>query len=357
MDDRLAPLRARIDAIDAEVLKLVNERARLAQEVGRIKQEANAPMYRPEREAQVLRSLAQKNGGPLDAESIASVFAAIIAACRALERPLSVSFLGPTGTFSEAAMRRQFGTRVQGVPAATIDEVFRSVEAGSCDYGVAPIENSTEGAVSRTLDLLLVTPLAIIGEVSIPVRHNLLTKSGTLEGVKCVRAHPQALAQCVGWLNQHAPHLAREGVSSNGEAARMASADPTVAAIAGELAAQHYGLQPVAEHIQDDPQNRTRFIVLGRQKTTPSGNDKTSLILSVPNRAGAVYEMLAPLAQHGVSMTRFESRPARMGTWEYYFYVDIEGHQDEPQVARALAALRETCAFYKSLGSYPAAAR
>jgi chorismate mutase / prephenate dehydratase len=357
MDDRLAPLRTRIDAIDADLLRLISERARIAQEVGAIKQETGAPMYRPEREAQVLRNLAQNNPGPLDAESVSTIFASIIAACRALERPLSVSFLGPTGTFSETAMRQQFGTRVQGVPSATIDEVFRAVEAGSCDYGVAPIENSTEGAVSRTLDLLLVTPLVIVGEVSIPVRHNLLTKSGTLDGVTRICAHPQALGQCVGWLNQHAPKLPRDGVASNAEAARLASVDSTVAAIAGELAAQHYGLTAVAEHIQDDPQNRTRFIVLGRQKTTPSGRDKTSLILSVANRAGAVYDMLAPLSEHGVSMTRFESRPARMGTWEYYFYVDIEGHQDEPNIARALAALRETCAFYKSLGSYPAAGR
>src|SRR5882672_1454080 len=358
MADPLQPLRERIDAIDSEVLKLINERARLAQDVGRIKQAAGSPMYRPEREAAVLRRLRAANAGPLADENIDAVFAAVISACRALERPLNVAYLGPAGTFSEAALRRQFGATVAGVPYASVDEVFRAVEAGTCDYGIAAIENTSEGAVGRTLDLLLTTPLSIIAEVSLAVRHQLLTKGGSLDGVTRVGAHSQALGQCVGWLNQNLPRVERVALASNGEAARLAADDPTFAAIAGELAAQRYGLVPVAEGIQDDPRNRTRFVVLGRQKTQPTaapGRDKTSLILAVPNKAGALFHMLTPLAEHGVSMTRFESRPAKSGTWEYFFYVDLEGHEDDAAVAAALAALREVCAFYKSLGSYPAA--
>jgi chorismate mutase/prephenate dehydratase len=254
-------------------------------------------------------------------------------------------------------MQRQFGDSVKGLPCTTLDEVFRATEAGSADFGIVPLENSSEGAVSRTLDLLLATPLKQLAEVSVPVHHNLLTLSGTMQGVTRICAHSQALAQCAGWLNQHWPNVEREAVASNAEAARLAAENAAVAAIAGERAAQRYGLHAVAAHIQDDPNNRTRFAVLGSQATQPSappGRDKTSLILSVPNKAGAVYHMLAPLAQHGVSMTRFESRPARVGNWEYYFYVDIEGHAEEPVVATALRELQQLCAFYKCLGSYPA---
>jgi chorismate mutase/prephenate dehydratase len=218
---------------------------------------------------------------------------------------------------------------------------------------VVPVENSTEGAINRTLDLLLQTPLTISGEVSLPVHHSLMTASGTMAAVERICAHPQALAQCQAWLNQHYPSVPRHPVSSNGEAARMAAEDPTVAAIAGEIAGEKHGLQVVNAHIQDDPHNRTRFAVIGRLHTSPSGHDHTSLVLSVANKAGAVYNLLAPLAKHGVSMTRFESRPARMGTWEYYFYVDVEGHSDDERMARALVELKENAAFFKVLGSYP----
>lgn len=357
LDERLQPLRDAIDAIDRRLVELMNERARVATEVGRIKHEAGAPVFRPEREAEVLRKVAEKSSGPLGAVALANVFREVMSACRALERPLTVAYLGPPGTFSEAAMQRQFGSSVHGLPCTTLDEVFRATEAGGSDFGIVPVENSSEGAVSRTLDLLLATPLRVLGEVSVPVHHNLLTRSGAMDGVARVCAHSQALAQCTGWLNQHWPNIERQAVASNGEAARMAAGDPTVAAIAGERAAQRFGLHAVAVHIQDDPNNRTRFAVLGAQTTQPSAppaRDKTSLILSVPNRAGAVFHMLQPLAVHGVSMTRFESRPARVGTWEYYFYVDVEGHADDPEVAAALAELQKACAFYKCLGSYPA---
>jgi chorismate mutase/prephenate dehydratase len=355
IDGRLQPLREAIDEVDRRLVELLAERARLAQQVGILKQQAAAPVYRPERESEVLRRVRALNRGPLSDDALAGVFREIMSVCRTLERPLSVAYLGPEGTFSELALRRQFGESVEAEPCLSIDDVFRATEAGACDFGIVPVENSTEGSVTRTLDLLLATSLRIVAEVSLPVQHCLLTRSGALAGVVAVGAHPQALAQCANWLNQHCPGLERRTLASNAEAARLAAQDPSLAAVAGEGAARLYGLQIAARSIQDDPSNRTRFVVLGRQDTQPSGRDKTSLILSVPNRAGAVYRMLAPLAEHGVSMTRFESRPARSGTWEYYFYVDVEGHAADAPVDAALQALRQLCPYFKLLGSYPAA--
>jgi len=353
MDDKLKPLRERIDAIDRQLLELLNQRARIAQEVGHVKAESDAPVFRPEREAQVLRSVAERNPGPLHGEDVQTVFREIMSACRALEKRVAVAFLGPAGTYSEEAVYRQFGHAVEILPCASIDEVFRAAEAGAAEFGVVPVENSSEGAVSRTLDLLLQSTLTISGEVSLPVHHSLMTKSGSMNGIQRICAHSQALAQCQTWLNQHCPQIERQAVASNGEAARMAGSDATVAAIASERAGQKYQLQTVSAQIQDDPHNRTRFAIIGRLETAPSGKDQTSLVLSVPNKAGAVYAMLAPLAEHGVSMTRFESRPARMGTWEYYFYVDIEGHACDEKVAKALELLKQNAAFFKVLGSYP----
>ncbi|HJW54270.1 MAG TPA: prephenate dehydratase [Burkholderiaceae bacterium] len=352
-DHKLKPLREQIDSIDAQILDLLNRRARVAQEVGHVKAESNAPVFRPEREAQVLRSVAERNPGPLNALDVQTIFRDIMSACRALEKRVTVAYLGPEGTFSEQAVYRQFGHAVEGMPCTSIDEIFRAVEAGTADFGVVPVENSSEGAINRTLDLLLQTTLSISGEVSIPVHHSLMTKSGTMDGVTRIFAHSQALAQCQAWLNQHYPHIERQAVASNAEAARIASEDGTVAAIAGEIAGEKYNLAIVNAHIQDDPHNRTRFAVIGRLHTTPSGKDQTSLVLAVPNKAGALYDLLAPLSRHGVSMTRFESRPARIGTWEYYFYVDVEGHVHEEKVKNALAELKQDAAFFKVLGSYP----
>lgn len=352
-DEKLKPLREQIDAIDAQILDLLNRRARVAQEVGHVKAETNAPVFRPEREAQVLRSVAERNPGPLESGDVQTIFREIMSSCRALERRVSVAYLGPAGTFSEQAVYQQFGHAVEGVPCASIDEVFRATEAGTADFGVVPIENSSEGAINRTLDLLLQTTMSISGELSIPVHHSLMTKSGSMDGITRICAHSQALAQCQVWLNLHYPNIERQAVASNGEAARIASENPTAAAIAGEIAGQRYNLGVVNAHVQDDPHNRTRFAIVGRLQPGPSGKDQTSLVLAVPNKAGAVYNMLAPLARHGVSMTRFESRPARIGTWEYYFYVDVEGHAQEENVARALAELKQNAAFFKLLGSYP----
>ena len=356
IDQDLAQLRERIDRIDRQLVELISQRARQAAEVGRLKLAGGAPVYRPEREAEVLRSVVAMNGGPLAGAALEPIFREIISACRAMERPVTVAFLGPAGTFSELAALRQFGSAVELAPCASIDEVFRCAESGRADYAVVPVENSTEGAVSRSLDLLLTTALKIVAEISVPVQHHLLTLHGTLDGVKRLHAHPQSLAQCLTWVNQNLPGLERVQAPSNAEAARLASLDPTAAALAGENAAQKYALQAVARQIQDDPQNRTRFLVLGQQECSATGRDKTSLILSVANRAGAVYHMLAPLARHSVSMTRFESRPARNGAWEYHFYVDVEGHVGDAALLAAFDELRQACAFFRCLGSYPRAA-
>ncbi|HAV35093.1 MAG TPA: chorismate mutase [Massilia sp.] len=353
MNDKLKPLREQIDAIDAQILDLLSRRGRLAQEVGHVKAETDAPVFRPEREAQVLRGVAERNGGPLNSHDLQTIFREVMSACRALEKRVTVAYLGPAGTFSEQAVYQQFGRAVEGLPCASIDEVFRAAEAGTADFGVVPVENSSEGAVNRTLDLMLATTTVISGEVSIPVHHSLMSKSGGMDGVKLICAHSQALAQCQVWLNLHYPNIERRAVASNAEAALQASRDPAIAAIASEMAGEQYGLGVVQAHIQDDPHNRTRFVVIGQHATTPSGKDRTSLVLAVPNRAGAVYNLLAPLAKHGVSMSRFESRPARTGAWEYYFYVDIEGHRQDPAVASALAELQHNAAFFKLLGSYP----
>jgi chorismate mutase/prephenate dehydratase len=355
-EQRLTPLREKIDSLDAQILDLLTQRAKTAQEVGHIKGGFSSPVFRPERERQVVARLQDMNAGPILLDGIAAIWREIMSACRALEARQTIAYLGPVGTFSEQAAQTYFGQSITGLPCASIDEVFKSVEKGAAQFGVVPVENSSEGAISRTLDLLLDSPMQISGEVVLPIRHHLLSKSGKLDGVTTVCAHAQALAQCQQWLSQHAPQLKREAVSSNAEAARMAASDPSVAAIAGDPAQLAYGLQAVALQIQDDPHNRTRFVVIGNYLCQSTGNDQTSLVLSVDNQPGAVHRLLAPLAKHDVSMNRFESRPARKGTWEYHFYIDIAGHADDAKVAKALIELQTTAAFYKKLGSYPRSA-
>ncbi|MDE2275230.1 MAG: prephenate dehydratase [Burkholderiales bacterium] len=356
-DPDLTPLRQRIDAVDRELLALLNRRAALALEVGEIKKQSGAVVFRPEREAQVIDGLKRVNAGPLKSDSVAPIWREIMSACRALETPTRVAFLGPAGTFSEEAALGYFGASIVRVPCASIDEVMHAATSGAADFGVVPVENSTEGVVARSLDLFLTTPLFIIGETSLVVRHNLLRKTDELPGLRAVCAHPQALAQCHRWLSHHLPDIERRPVASNAEGARLAAADGALAAIASQRAAGEYGLHVVAPAIQDDAHNRTRFAIVTHPQRHPSpqasGHDCTSLVVSVTNRPGAVHDMLVPLKHHGVSMTRFESRPARSGQWEYYFYIDVEGHPDEPRVAAALHALRDACAFFKILGTYP----
>jgi len=356
-DEALSGLRVQIDAVDRELLALLNRRAALAMAVGEIKKHEGSPVFRPEREAQVIDGLKAVNPGPLKNDSVAPIWREIMSASRALESPTRVAYLGPAGTFSELAALGYFGSSIVRMPCASIDEVFRTTSAGAADFGVVPVENSTEGVVARSLDLFLHTPLFIVGETSLFVRHNLLRRSLSTEGISAVLAHPQALAQCHTWLAAHLPLAERRPVASNAEGARLAALDPTLAAIASERAGSEYGLHVVAPAIQDDPHNRTRFAIVAHPQQHPApratGHDCTSLVVSVTNRPGAVHDMLVPLKAHGVSMSRFESRPARSGQWEYYFYIDLEGHPDQPHVAAALKALRQVCAFFKVLGTYP----
>ena len=353
MNKDLSRLRAQIDALDERLLLALNERARLAHAVGKVKQ--GIKVYRPEREAQVLRRILAQSAGPLGKEALARVYAEIISACRALEQPLCVAYLGPSGTFSELAVLKVFGGGVRAQPCASIDEVFRQVETGGADYGVAPVENSSEGAIGRTHDLLLSTPLRICAETVLRVRQNLMSKSGTLKKIARVYSHPQSLAQCNQWLSRKLPEADRVPVASNSEAARLAAKEAGAAAIAGDVALERHGLKLVARNIEDDPNNTTRFLVLGDHDAGPSGKDLTSIVMSAPNRPGAVHELLTPIAKHGVSMTRLESRPARTGRWEYMFYVDVQGHRQDPKVAKALVELEKLAPFLKILGSYPAA--
>lgn len=351
---RLAVLRETIDGIDHEVLRLLNARAAAAAEIGHLKQ---GVVYRPEREAQVLRRVQGLNPGPLSNETVAFLFREVMSACLALEQPVSVAYLGPEGTYSEQAAVRQFGHAAQTRPCASLEEVFRQVEAGHCQYAVVPVENSLGGSVAPTLDLLLSTPLRICGELHLRIRQQLMAANPDLAlgAIRRIYSHTQSLAQCQGWLNAHLPQAERIPVASNAEAAQRAAAEPTSAAIAGTLAAERYQLALLARDIEDSQDNTTRFLVLGSQAVPPSGRDRTSLVVSTANRPGAIHGLLAPLAAHGVSMTRLESRPSRTGLWEYLFFIDLEGHAQDPAVAQALAELAQQAAFLKILGAYPVA--
>ena len=353
----LLALRMQIDTADRELLILLNRRAGLALQVGELKKHQGSPVFRPEREAQVIDGLKAVNRGPLQSTSVAPIWREIMSACRALETPTRVAYLGPAGTFSEEAALSYFGSAIVRVLCASVDEVFQMTTSGAADFGVVPVENSNEGVVTRTLDIFLTTPLFVIGETSLLVKHNLLRREDSLVGIEAVCAHPQALAQCHNWLSNHLPQVERRPVASNAEGARLASQDSRLAGIAGARAATEYGLHVLAPAVQDDAHNRTRFAIVTHPERQPgpraSGHDCTSLVVSVTNRPGAVHDLLVPLKQHGVSMSRFESRPARSGQWEYYFYIDLQGHPDQPHVDAALRELRTVCAYFKVLGSYP----
>lgn len=355
MSEKLKQLREQIDRLDDELLKLFNQRAVLAQQIGHLKEDGT--VLRPEREAQILRRLQDDNRGPLGDAAVAQLFTEVMSQCRALEAPISVAYLGPMGTYSEEAVIKRFGHAASRFATTSIDEVFRFVESGSANYGIVPVENSTEGAIGRTLDLLPSSQLRICGEIQLPIHHCLLIQPGALfDGrIREIVAHPQALAQCQNWLNVNFPHVARIPVASNAEGAQMAAGDASKAAIAGEQAATLFGLQIWAHSIEDDPRNTTRFLVIGNQEVGPSGRDKTSLVMATTNRPGAVHDLLTPFANNGVSLTKLESRPSRAGLWEYIFYVDIEGHQSDAKVAAALSELKQCAAFVKILGSYPVA--
>lgn len=355
-EDEIRKHREAIDRYDDQLLQLISERSRHVQAVGRIKG-ADAQKQRPDREAQILRRMAANNPGPFSNEAIMAIWRELISQSMALEQQLVVSYLGPAGTFSNVAAKQHFGTAPELVPCASIDEVFRLAETGTADFAVVPVENSIEGAVGRTLDLLSQTPLTICSEIVLRVRQNLLRKTNDLDGVARVYSHSQSLAQCQNWLARHLPGAARVPVASNAEAARLAANEPDACAIGPTLAAEHYGLQVVAPDIEDEAHNATRFLVLGNVTCGSTGDDLTSIVMSAPNRPGAVHALLSPIATHGISMTRIESRPSRLARWEYMFYVDLLGHADDPKVAQVLKELKEQAPFLKVLGAYPRAPR
>ena len=355
----LGDIRSHIDAIDARIHGLLNERARLAQLVGISKSASGKAVdfYRPEREAEVLRMALERNEGPLRDEEIARLFREIMSACLAQQEPLKVAFLGPEGTFTQAAVLKHFGSSVRALPLVSIDEVFHEVQAGVADFGVVPIENSSEGTVNHTLDMFLNSALKICGEVELRIHHHLMGRMQDLTAIKRVCAHAQALAQCRAWLDQHLPDAERIAVSSNGEGARRARDERGTAAVAGRSAAEIYGLCLLADEIEDRPDNTTRFLVGGRKLFSASGADRTTLMFSGsgPGDPGALFRLLEPLAQHGVNMTRIESRPSRKRKWDYIFFIDVEGHVSDAPVAAALAELEQRATLFRVLGSYPRA--
>lgn len=354
----LAAIRGQIDAIDAQLQELISARARIAQTVGLTKRaQGTADFYRPEREAEVLRLVMERNQGPLSNEEMVRLFREIMSACLAQQEPLKIAFLGPEGTFTQQAVLKHFGHSVRALPLPAIDEVFREVESGVADFGVVPIENSTEGTVSHTADMFLISPLKICGEVELRVHQHLMGRVESLDRIERICSHQQSLAQCRGWLAENLPGIERIAVSSNAEAARRARDEAGTAAIAGEAAAEVYGLRVLVPQIEDRPDNTTRFLVVGRKILEPSGRDRTTLLLSAPDTigSGSLLKLLEPFARHGISMSRLESRPSRRRKWDYVFFVDVEGHAEDPKVSKALAEVRKVASLVKILGSYPRA--
>jgi chorismate mutase / prephenate dehydratase len=356
---KLDEVRSRIDSIDEKIHDLINDRARLAQIVGisKTRDGRTVDFYRPEREAQVLRMARERNNGPLRDEEVLRLFREIMSACLAQQEPLKVAFLGPEGTFTQTAVLGHFGHSVRALPLASIDEVFHEVEAANADFGVVPIENSTEGTVNHTLDRFLLSPLKICGEVELRIHHNLMGLMNSLGRIVRICSHPQSLAQCRAWLDEHLPNVEQVPVSSNAEGARRARDEKGTAAIAGQTAAEVYGLKVLAAEIEDRSDNTTRFLVLGRKLFSPSGEDRTTLLVSVSHTdaPGALSRLLEPLARYRISMTRIESRPSHRRKWDYVFFIDFEGHADEPHVAKALAELKKRSSLFRVLGSYPRA--
>lgn len=355
--ESLSDIRQQIDAVDDQLLELLSRRAGFAQKVAEIKQAAGETtcFYRPERETDVLRRAAANNPGPLSDVAVARFFREVMSECLALEHPLEVAFLGPAGTFSQQAAYKHFGHAIAARPAASLDDIFRQVANQTCHYGVVPVENSTEGSITRTLDGFIRSDVLIAGEVQLRIHHNLMAGSPGLDGIDTVFSHEQSLAQCRTWLEQHLPGIRCNAVSSNAEAARLASLNPAAAAIAGLTAAEEYRLHVLACNIEDEPDNTTRFLVIGRSPVGPTGHDKTSLLLATHNHPGALARVLEPFARHGIGLSKIESRPSRRMAWDYLFFIDVEGHQQDPLLAQALGELTERVTLLKILGSYPRA--
>jgi chorismate mutase/prephenate dehydratase len=353
----LLGLRQKIDALDLEIMQNISARARCAQQVAEVKKErGDEAYYKPEREAQVLRHIMETNSGPLDNEEMARLFRQIMSACLALEQPVKVAFLGPEGTFTQEAALKHFGDSAVSVPQSAMDEVFREVLAGSCNYGVVPVENSTEGVVSHTLDSFMDSSLKICGEVELRIHHNFMIGPNTnKDNITRVYSHSQSLAQCRQWLNSNFPNIERVAVSSNAEAAKRVQGEWNSAAIAGDMSCRLYGLEKLREKIEDSPDNATRFLIIGREEVQPSGDDRTSIVVSVHNKPGALHDLLEPFRRHNVDMTRLESRPARNSKWSYVFFIDFAGHVQDTSVAAVIEELATNVADLKVLGSYPRA--
>ena len=356
--DPLADIRQRIDEIDASVQELVSERAECARKVAEIKREEGDTehFYRPEREAQVLRKVQERNEGPLSDDAVSGIFREIMAVCLALEKPLKVAFLGPEGTYTHAAAVKHFGSQIESEPVASIEEVFRLVEAGGSNFGVVPVEKSSEGVINHTLDLFMKSTLTISGEVELRIRHNLMTSEVDTAAIDRVYAHQQTLAQCRLWLDTNLPNAERVAVRSNAEAVILASDHARSAAIAGTMAADLYSLPVMYADIEDEPNNTTRFVVIGDYQSPPSGVDRTSLLVFAHNKPGSLFSLLEPLAKRNISMSNIESRPSRRGVWEYVFFIDIDGHRDETNIAEAISEIEQASAMVTVLGSYPKAA-
>ncbi|MGI9323032.1 MAG: prephenate dehydratase [Pseudomonadales bacterium] len=352
-------LRDRIDKLDDEILAKLNERANCAEEVATVKRRESPDQppvfYRPEREAQILRRLAEKNPGPLPDDKVSLIFRQIMSACLALEEPLKVAYLGPEGTFTQMATQAHFGDAVQGQPLVTVDDVFQEVARESCRYGVVPVENSTEGVIDHTLDNFMTSPLQICGEVEVRVHHNLMVAQDAEADIKRIYSHQQTLGQCRHWLTAQYPKVPLLIASSNAEAARIVAQEKDAAAIAGEMAADIYGLKIISRRIEDEPDNTTRFIVVGREDAGPSGDDKTSIMVSTRNQPGALYKLLEPFQRHNVSLTSIETRPSRTGKWSYVFFIDFEGHRQDANIGKILDELNKDAQEVKLLGSYPRA--
>ena len=358
--DELAQIRQRINDIDERIQSLINDRARIAQQVGVAKGDLTSAVdyYRPEREARVLRSVLERNEGPMRDEEMLRLFREIMSACLAQQEPLSIGFLGPAGTFTQTAVYRHFGHSVRALPFHTIAEIFQEVECGAADFGVVPIENSTEGSVNNTLDMFLTSPLKIAGEIELRIEQHLMAKEKGLDKIERICAHEQSLAQCRGWIRENLPHVELIGMSSNAAGARRARDEAGTAAIGPEVAADVYDLDVLFNNIEDRPDNATRFLVIGRELLAASGDDKTTLLVSTADTAGGagiLHNLLQPLATHGVSMTRIESRPSRRKNWDYVFFIDLEGHAEQAPVSDALADLQQRASLFKVLGAYPKA--
>lgn len=366
-DKTLDQLRKQIDALDQQIHELLNQRATCAQQVAETKLRefeaengkvdlAEVKFYRPEREAQVLRNVIARNKGPLKGDTVAHIFREIMSACLALEKPMEVAYLGPEGTFTQAAVIKHFGHAVISQPQATIDHVFDQVESGQCHYGVVPVENSTEGMVTHTLDNFRHSPLKICGEVELRIQLHLLANAeADSSGIRKICAHQQALAQAKNWLDTNWKGVEREAVASNAVAARMALADSSVAAVAGDIAAEQYGLMKLATYIEDMSNNSTRFLVIGTESVGPSGSDKTSLIVEAKNKPGALFALLEPFNANGISLTRIDTRPSLTDKWSYAFFIEFEGHQEDALIRQVLSDLEEHSRVLKVLGSYPRA--